>query len=95
VIAVLRRFVRRVANTLRPYAREADLERELLSHVALVEDEHRVRGLPPDEAHLAARRTVGSFAYAKDLHRDARSFAWIDDTWRDLRYGARIAGAEP
>ncbi len=89
MIAALRRFARRLINAVRPSAREADLERELLSHVAIAEDEHRLLGRSPDEARLAARRVVGSIAYAKDLHRDARSFVWVDDVRRDLRGAVR------
>lgn len=69
---------------------EDDLSRELASHLALLEDENRRRGMTPDEARLAARRAMGSMALAKDRHRDARSFAWIDDAWRDLGFAARM-----
>lgn len=89
MIPRLRRFVLRLICAVWPSAREADLERELLSHVALVEDEHRLRGLSPEDARRLARRGVGSVAYAKDLHRDARSFVWIDDLRRDIRYAIR------
>jgi predicted permease len=89
MIAALRRFAWRCLNAIRPFAREADLERELLSHVALIEDEHRLRGLSPEDARAEARRTIGSLAYAEDLHRDARSFVWLDDLRRDLLYSAR------
>src|SRR6266567_8845814 len=89
MIAALRRFASRLVNAIRPYAREVDLERELLSHVGLVEDEQRMRGSSPEEARFAARRSVESTAYAKDLHRDARSFLWIDDLRRDLQYAGR------
>jgi putative ABC transport system permease protein len=95
MIAALRRLALRTLNAIRPYAREADLERELLSHVALVEDEHRMRGLSADEARLAARRAVGSSAYAKDLHRDARSLGYIDDVRRDVQYAVRSLRRSP
>ena len=45
-------------------------------------------GMPPEEARLAARRAFGGVARAKDAHRDARSFVWIDDARREC--GERI-----
>ena len=42
-----------------------------------------------DEARVAARRALGSVALTKDLHRDARSFVWLEDLRRDLRHGLR------
>jgi putative ABC transport system permease protein len=89
MIAAARRFVLRMLNALRPGSREADLERELRSHLSLAEEEYQRRGLSPDEAARETRRAVGSVAYAKDLHRDARSFMWIDDLRRDLQYAIR------
>ena len=44
---------------------------------------------PRSEARMAARRAMGSVAHAKDSHRDARSFAWIDDARRDAWHAAR------
>ena len=89
MIAPLRRLLRRLFHAVFPSAGEDDLDRELLSHLAMVEDEYVSRGLPRSQAKRIARRTVGSLALAKDLHRDARSFVWLDDLRWDLRYAAR------
>ena len=43
----------------------------------------------------AARRAIGSVAHAADLHRDARSFAWLDDLQRDLRHAVRMLARSP
>jgi len=40
--------------------READLERELRSHLDLEMEEQQDSGLPPDEARYAARRAFGN-----------------------------------
>ena len=45
--------------------------------------------MTPEEARLAARRAFGGVEHVKDLHRDARSFAWLDDLRADIRYGLR------
>ena len=87
--AALRRFFRRLVNGLRPGQGEGDVARELASHLTLLEDECRRRGMPADEARRAARLALGGVDQAKELHRDARAFAWIDDAVRDLRYVVR------
>jgi predicted permease len=88
-VTCMRRFLIRLLNVLRPNRAEQDLARELNSHVSLLEDEHRRRGMTPDEARLAARRAMGSVALAKHLHRDARSFVWLEDLRRDVKHAVR------
>ncbi len=94
-MAGLRRVVSRLLAFVRHDASEEELGRELDAHLALIEDEHRRRGLPPAEARLAARRAMGGVAYTKDLHRDARSFQWLDDLRRDARYAIRDLRRRP
>ena len=85
----------RLVNLLRPGRAEPDLARELDAHLALVADDLERRGMMPDAARLAARRTLGGVERTKDLHRDARSFAWLDDARQDVRYGARALRRSP
>jgi putative ABC transport system permease protein len=68
---------------------DAEAAREIAAHLALLEEEHRRRGMTADEARLAARRAMGSVALAKDQHRDARSFAWLEDMRRDFHLAGR------
>jgi putative ABC transport system permease protein len=87
--AALRRFFRRLVNGLRPGRGEIDLARELASHLTLLEDECRRRGMSVEEARRTARLALGGVDQAKELHRDARGFVWIDDAGRDIRYVVR------
>jgi predicted permease len=91
----LRRFVLRLINALRPDRADRDLGREIASHLALLEDEYQHRGMSPDEARFAARRAIGGIEQAKEHQRDARSFRWLDDARRDLRYAGRSLGRTP
>jgi putative ABC transport system permease protein len=91
----MRRTLLRLLTFFRRHRAEQDLDREITAHLVLLEDEHRRRGLTPDEARLAARRALGSVAHTKDLHRDARSFMWLDDVRRDFRHGARALRRNP
>jgi predicted permease len=85
----MRRFFARLANLLRVSRRESDLAREIESHLALLEEDFELRGLPPEAARLAARRAYGGVAQAQELHRDARGFPRIEQLLKDARYGAR------
>ena len=67
----------------------------MASHLALLEEEHRRRGLTPDDARLAARRAMGSVALAKDRHRDARSFGWLEDVLSDVKHSVRSLRRTP
>ena len=91
----MRQFILRLIDTFRPKTADDDLAREVTAHLALLEDEYRRRGLTPDDARLAARRAIGSVAHTKDLHRESRSLAWLDDAGRDLRHAARMLRRSP
>jgi hypothetical protein len=94
-MAAIRRLVLRLLNALRPGRAEDDLARELASHLAVLEDEFLRRGMPADEARRRARLALGGVEQAKELHRDARSFVWLDDARRDLSYAARMIRRNP
>jgi predicted permease len=91
----MRRFFKRLSNAFRGERSEEEAAREIAAHLALLEDEYRRRGMAADEARLAARRALGSVALAKDLHRDARSFVWVEDLRRDLRLAVRTLRRTP
>ncbi len=91
----MRRFILRFLNVFRRDRADRELDREVASHVTLIEDEYRRRGMTPDEARQAARRAMGSVALAKDLHRDARGFVWLDDLRQDLRFTLRLLRRDP
>ena len=91
----MRRFLARLIGTARQARADAELEREMAAHLALLEDGFRRRGLAAADARAAAQRALGSAAYARDLHRDARSVACLDDLGRDLRYALRTLRRAP
>ena len=86
----MRRHLLRLLNVFRRERAEHELAREMDAHLALLEDEHVSRGLTREDARLAARRAMGSVALTKDLHRDARSFGWLDDARQDVRFAGRM-----
>src|SRR3954454_9067417 len=88
-MATFRRFLLRLVAFFQPHRAESELERELAAHLGVLEDEYQRRGLTDAEARLAARRALGGVAQAKELHRDARSFRWLNDLRQDTRFAAR------
>ena len=88
--SALRRFWLRLRNAVNPSRAERDLEREVQSHLDVLADEYRRRGLSDEEAARAARVALGGVEQAKHRHRDARSFVWLDDLRRDTAYAIRI-----
>jgi predicted permease len=91
----VRRFIARLRNALRPGRAEADGDRELASHLLLLEDDYRRRGLPLDRARRAARLALGGLDQTREQHRDARAFRWIDDVRRDVVYATRMLRRHP
>jgi hypothetical protein len=71
------------------------MDREVASHLRLLEDDYQRRGLSPQDATCAAKRAFGSIERTKDRHRDARSFVWIDDIRHDAAYALRAARRSP
>ena len=88
-MATVRRFLLRLLHFFQPHRAESELERELAAHLGVLEDEYKRRGLTDAEARLAARRAFGGVAQAKESHRDARSFRWLNDLRRDARFAVR------
>src|SRR5713226_5841336 len=85
----MRRFFARLANLFCGRSAERELAREIESHLAILQEEFERRGLPSEEAKIAARRAYGGVEQAKELHREARSFMWIEQRFKDVRYGGR------
>lgn len=94
-MGTVRRFVLRLVSAVRPGRGESDLAREMASHLMLLEDELRRRGLSSEEATRAAKRAFGGIEQTKDRHRDARSFVCLDDARLDLQYALRMLRRSP
>jgi predicted permease len=85
----------RVRALFRRKQLERDLEEELAFHLAMREEKKRARGIAADEAKYAARREFGNATRVKEICREMWSFASLETSWRDLRYGARALGKNP
>jgi putative ABC transport system permease protein len=94
-MTTIRRFVLRLLSLFRPGAAEAEPSREIHSHLQLLEDEFVSKGMPRDDARLAARRAFGGVEQAKEHQHDARGFRWLDNSRMDFKLGARMLAKYP
>jgi predicted permease len=69
--------------------RNADLERELQSDLALEEEEQRERGLSSKEARYAALRAFGNPTLISEQTHATWSWSWLESLASDLKYGYR------
>lgn len=85
----LRRFLSKCIGFVRNRHTEAELDREISAHLALLEDDYREKGMTADQARRAARLIYGNVELAKQAHRDERSILWVEQLLQDIRYTMR------
>jgi putative ABC transport system permease protein len=85
----LRVLLARLLGTISGRRREDELREELETHLELLADEHRRRGLSDAEARLAARRELGGVAQTRERFRDMRILPGIDALRQDIRFAWR------
>jgi predicted permease len=91
----LRQFFARVRGLLAFGKRDADMSEEMDAHLAVAEQEHLRRGLPPEEARFAAKRDFGGVEQVKETYRERRGLPVIETLLQDLRFGARMLRKNP
>lgn len=74
---------------------DAELEGEIAAHLELAERDALASGMSPEQARRAARTQFGGIESMKEEHRDRRSFRWLENVWRDVRYGVAGLGRDP
>ena len=79
----------RLRTLITPGRVERDLHDELSFHVERETRKLIDQGLPPHEAHAAARARFGSVALVADECRDERGTALVDNAVRDIRFALR------
>ncbi|MDB6037863.1 MAG: hypothetical protein JWM99_1704 [Verrucomicrobiales bacterium] len=66
------------------------MDDEMRSHIDMQAQENMEAGMPPEEAHYAARRQFGWVEAVKDRCRDQQGMNCIDNLSQDIRYGLRM-----
>jgi predicted permease len=91
----LRIFLFRLRALVRSRQIDREIEDEMAGHLAEATEDYLRQGLSPEAAHRAARRSFGGVAQAREVHREVRSFMWLDDLRRDVREGLRTLRRTP
>jgi putative ABC transport system permease protein len=90
-----RRLLARVKALFLQRRMDADFGAELDAHLALMQEELARKGLSPAEARREARRKIGGVDQARQLHHDARTLAWIESFFQDVRLALRMLRKNP
>ncbi len=75
--------------------REVELKREIEAHLELEAREQQASGVPPEEAHYAARRAFGNTALVQEDVRGVWNAIWLERFARDVKYAARSLRKSP
>jgi predicted permease len=86
----MRRAILRLLGSLGLGRAESELDREIRSHLQLLEDRYVATGMNAEEARYAARRAFGGVEQVKERQRDARMFRWLAGWPMDLKLGGRM-----
>jgi len=74
---------------------DQELDEEMQYHLDMQTQEGIERGLTPEEAKYAAKRSMGAITQNMESCREARSVSFLDDLARDLRYSLRAMRRSP
>ena len=91
----LRVLLSRLRGLVHSRRMDREIEDEITSHLAEATDDYIRQGLSPEEASRAARRRFGGVAQTTEVYRQVRSFTWLEELPRDIRYAARTLRRSP
>ena len=91
----IRRFFARFANLFTRRRADRELDAEIGAHLALLQEEFERRGLSPEQARREARLKLGGIEQARESHREARTFHWLEILAQDTRFALRMMCKNP
>jgi predicted permease len=91
LLAKLRSFLRSLSSQ----SVDADLDREVHSHLSMLIDENIRAGMPPDEAQRAAHMELRGIEQVKEQVREKRIGNWLHSAFSDCHYGVRQLRKNP
>ncbi len=92
---VLRHLSARVRGLWRADAILDEIDEEMRFHIEETVEENLAAGMSPDEARRAAERRFGDLTRLKERGYDVRGGRWLEASWRDVRYAARVLTKSP
>jgi len=86
----MRTFISRLLDLVLHRQREDRLSDEVQAHLDMLTDEHVARGLSPDDARLAARKSFGGVDDARMSYREQRGLPIVERFIQDVRFACRV-----
>ena len=88
-------MIRRMVAMFRRRTLDSDLDVEIRHHLETLEQEHRARGLSPEDARNSAERDFGNVAAMQQLYRERRGMPTLETIGRDIRFAVRALRRSP
>ena len=85
----------RLRSLFRRQKADEELEEELRDHLELKTQQYISQGMVPQEARRAALLEMGGIEKRKEECRDARRVYWLENFFRDIRFGFRMLRKSP
>lgn len=92
---MFRLIARRLRAVLRRGHLERELDQEIRFHIEKAIEQKVAKGMTYREARGAALRDFGGVERYKEEARDTRGIGLLEESWQDLRYGARTLRRSP
>jgi hypothetical protein len=89
VIAALSRLIARSRAVFTKRALDEDLNEELAYHLELLTKDNLKAGMTPEEARRQACIAMGGLEQAREQHREARGFVWLEQIGKDIAFATR------
>src|ERR1051326_3677509 len=80
---------------LRRRSKEAELDEEILAHLAIEAKQRVEAGEAQDEAEFGARRDFGNVGMVKEVTRAMWGFTWLQSLSQDVKYAGRAMRKTP
>lgn len=91
--SAVRQWTSRVSAALG--RRDREMDEELTAHLAMAEEEHRRRGMSPEEARQAALREFGGVTQVRETMRLGEGLPFLENLRRDFGYALRQMRKSP
>jgi putative ABC transport system permease protein len=89
MFASLRAWLERLQALFTGRRLDREFDQELQAHLELLTEEHRRRGMTPEEARNAALRSFGGITQVKESNREHRGLRQVEIFLLDARYALR------
>ncbi len=91
----LRESIARVRAVFGKRQRDATLDEELQTHLAMLVEQNLERGMTPEEARRAAKMSLGGEEQIKEAVRDYRGLPLLETLAQDTRFALRMLRKSP